>query len=69
MRVIFSRAIGILTQMDELITTRAIRAQMRLLIRHNYGPGPSAERWLKDYFDGLDRAERFFKNGRTRGTR
>jgi hypothetical protein len=63
---VLPRAIEILTELDEPVTNRSIRAQVRLLIRNHYGWPPlseneSAWRWYKDWCAGLNRAERFFK--------
>jgi hypothetical protein len=60
------RAIEILEALEEPLTPRSIREQVRLLIRHHDAWPPVTEnesvwRWYKDWCDGLKRAERFFK--------
>ena len=66
MLAVFPRAIQILEAFEEPITTRSIREQVRLLIRHHYAwplvtESQSVWRWYKDWCYEIKRAERFLK--------
>ena len=66
MLAVFPRAIQILEAFEEPITTRSIREQVQLLIRHHYAwplvtESQSVWRWYKDWCYEIKRAERFLK--------